>query len=105
VQAQMYSGYYQLTCDVAGRSAGVHALLNKLGATSIGQEIAGIASDIVGDRALHMPSNEGSGQRNPEQWLNQIFGSLGLSIAGGASNIQRNVISERGLGLPREPVE
>lgn len=105
VQAQMYSGYYQLTCDVADRPAGVHSLLNKLGATSIGQEIASIASDIVGDRALHMPADGGSGQRNPEQWLNQIFGSLGLSIAGGASNIQRNVISERGLGLPRESVQ
>jgi alkylation response protein AidB-like acyl-CoA dehydrogenase len=104
VQAQMYSGYYQLTRDIEGESAGIHPLLNKLGATQIGQEIAGIASDIVGDRAFGMPSNEGSGQRNPEQWLNQIFGSLGLSIAAGASNIQRNVISERGLGLPREPV-
>jgi hypothetical protein len=30
------------------------------------------------------------------------MGSLGVSIAGGASNIQRNVISERGLSLPRD---
>jgi alkylation response protein AidB-like acyl-CoA dehydrogenase len=105
VQAQMYSGYYQLTRDVAGESAGVHGLLNKLGATQIGKEIAVLATDIIGERGLQMPSGSGSGQRNPEQWLNQIFGSLALSIAGGTSNIQRNVISERGLGLPREPVE
>jgi alkylation response protein AidB-like acyl-CoA dehydrogenase len=36
--------------------------------------------------------------------MDQIMGSLGNSIAGGASNIQRNIIGERGLGLPRDAV-
>jgi hypothetical protein len=33
----------------------------------------------------------------------QYFGSLGSAIAGGASNIQRNIIANRGLDLPRDP--
>lgn len=102
VQSQICSGYYQMTCGLQGRPAGIHPLLNKLAATQAGLEIAQIASDLIGERALTMPDESGSGQRSPSQWLNQIFGSLALSIAGGTSNIQRNVIAERGLGLPRE---
>jgi alkylation response protein AidB-like acyl-CoA dehydrogenase len=100
VLAQMYSGYYQLTCEVAGEPVGVHGLMNKLAASEIGLSIAEIASDILGDRAMAFPADDEAGDP-AARWLNQVFGALALSIAGGASNIQRDVIAERGLGLPR----
>ena len=35
-------------------------------------------------------------------WVSQYMYSLGIATAGGTANIQRNVIGERGLGLPRD---
>lgn len=102
VQAQLYGGYYQTTLSTRGEPAGVIGLCNKLNNTNIGQMVAEVATDIVGDMMLRMPPE--SGRAGPERWFKQAMGSLGLSIAGGTSNIQRNIIAERGLGLPRDPV-
>ncbi len=38
-------------------------------------------------------------------WVLDFIGSWEWTIPGGASEIQRTIIGERGLGLPREPVE
>lgn len=103
VKAHVYSSYHQLTKTSNGESPGILQNLNKLSSTEIGKSVAAVAEDILGDLTLIMPSLEGgSAAARPEQWLNQIFGSLALSIAGGTSNIQRNIIAERGFELPRE---
>lgn len=100
LEAQRWSGYYQLTLGSRGESAGVLGLTNKVTTTNINQEIAGIAADIIDAAGLRAPGQDG--ERGAQRWLNQILGSLALSIAGGTSNIQRNIIAERGLGLPRD---
>jgi alkylation response protein AidB-like acyl-CoA dehydrogenase len=82
-----------------GQPLGVLGLTNKITTSNINQEIAGIAADIIQEAGLVAPHGDGGGL---ERWNNQILGSIALSIAGGTSNIQRNIISERGLGLPRE---
>jgi len=100
IEAQRWAGYYQTTVLRRGGNPGVLALLNKLTTTNISQELAGLAADIIDTEGLRAPSEDRKGGQ--EKWLNQILGSLALSIAGGTSNIQRNIIAERGLGLPRD---
>jgi alkylation response protein AidB-like acyl-CoA dehydrogenase len=85
----------------AGQDAGIIGLMNKLINTNIGHEVAAIAKDLVADNMLQMPPTDGRAEGS-EKWMNQLMGSLGVAIAGGTSNIQRNIIAERGLGLPRD---
>jgi alkylation response protein AidB-like acyl-CoA dehydrogenase len=104
VQAHLWSGYYQQTLSSRGDAIGALGLMNKINVTNIAQEVARIATDVLGDTVLMSPPADGKNMGD-ERWLNQIFGSLGISIAGGTSNIQRNVIGERGLHLPRDAGE
>ena len=55
----------------------------------ISQELAGLAVGLLGPAAL-----EG-------HWSDRLCASVGSSIAGGTSEINRNIVAEHGLGLPR----
>ena len=61
--------------------------------TELEQEIYQLAVDIHGPRALN--------RNNAMNWIMLYFKSLSATIAGGTSEIQRNIIGERLLGLPR----
>ena len=103
VMAQKYSSYRQMSMDLAGQNPGLITALGKLNGTQIAHRIALLAQTLLGEEGLVMPPSRQAGDqgRANAKWVNQIMGSLAMAIAGGTSNIQRNIIAERALGLPR----
>ena len=64
-------------------------------------EHAGHTADSA--MALLGPGSIGGGEPGVEVWRDRFLFAPGLRIAGGTDEIQRNLIAERGLGLPRDP--
>ncbi len=83
---------------------GLAMLVNKLYGTEIGERIAQLGYDLLGAGGLAAPTGSSwaaiSGGAEID-WVDQFLFELASRIAAGSSNIQRNVIGERGLGLPR----
>ena len=105
VRAHEYSSYRQLSRAAKGKDAGRVGVMNKLVSTNIGDQIAKLALDLLDDEGLldPMAQDPSFGTLGPARsWLSQYMYSLGIAIAGGTANIQRNVIGERALGLPRD---
>ncbi|MBD0323200.1 MAG: acyl-CoA dehydrogenase family protein [Aldersonia sp.] len=65
--------------------------------TDFGAEVGGVAAHTV----LRKPM---SGGWESGAWVLDFIGSWEWTIPGGTSEIQRTIIGERGLGLPREPM-
>jgi alkylation response protein AidB-like acyl-CoA dehydrogenase len=69
-------------------------LLQRL--TDFGAEIGGVAAHTRLVKPMSSGWESGS-------WMLDFIGSWEWTIPGGSSEIQRTIIAERGLGLPREP--
>jgi alkylation response protein AidB-like acyl-CoA dehydrogenase len=79
---------------------GVGASAIKLYYTELYQRVCELALGVLGRAGL---ARDDVGGLPSEDTLKRMLNSLSLTIAGGSSQIQRNIIAERILGLPREP--
>ncbi len=100
VLAIEYHGLRLLTMQARNQEAGMAGLVAKLYGTVLGYDVARLAMDMLGDRAMLAPGEPTAPAMG--MFITAYMWSLGVLIAGGTANIQRNVIAERGLGLPRD---
>jgi alkylation response protein AidB-like acyl-CoA dehydrogenase len=109
VETQEWSVARMLTAIHRNADAEVASemLMAKLFSTNTQQLLAKLALDLLPDDGLREPRGDdvvmGIKPFTPGRWVSQYMFSLAGAIAGGASNIQRNLIGERVLGLPRDP--
>jgi len=97
--------YRRMQTQIArGIEPGVNRLIIKYGGTMIGHRLSALAVDALGAVGAVFES-EGEDAQDDEvaNWNNDYLYDIGLLIGGGTLNIQKNIISERGLGMPREP--
>lgn len=82
---------------VAGGEPGPEGAMTKLVLSEIGHEAAAIITELNGPDSVYM---DGPGLMSNML----VLMHRGMSIAGGTSEIKRNQIGERILGLPRDPL-
>jgi alkylation response protein AidB-like acyl-CoA dehydrogenase len=82
-----------------GRAQGPEGSLGKLAASNVARAAAHVHTLITGTEAMLT----GSGSPRDGIIAEILVSVPAVSIAGGTDEIQRNIIAERVLGLPKEP--
>jgi alkylation response protein AidB-like acyl-CoA dehydrogenase len=82
---------------MAGRDPGPRGSVAKLAGAELGIFASQVALEVLG------PAAAASDSADVRAVLNAVISAPGGSIAGGTNEIQRNIIGERVLGLPKDP--
>jgi 3-oxochol-4-en-24-oyl-CoA dehydrogenase len=90
-----------LSARVRGLEPGPEASVRKAMADEHGQHVMSAAVDLAGTDALLR--DRGPFGAETSLWADGYLYSRALTIGGGTSEVQRSIIGERVLGLPREP--
>jgi alkylation response protein AidB-like acyl-CoA dehydrogenase len=97
IMALRSATYRAISRNMRQDAPGPEGSILKLVMSDLNQKLARLGVDILGVDALAFGGSHRDGGVSTAAWL----GSFSGSIAGGTSEIQRNIVSERVLGMPR----
>jgi alkylation response protein AidB-like acyl-CoA dehydrogenase len=94
-----------LTARLRGAQPGPEASIRKIMADEHGQRVMSVSRDIIGADALVIgPDDSVAGKHiRSKSWYSGFMFSQALTIGGGTTEVQKNILGERVLGLPAEP--
>lgn len=98
VEIMRYQGLRTIAGLAAKKEPGPEASINKLFWSEYHRRLGEIAMDVLGPEALVRPEGDGYATN---RWQAAFLGSRAGTIYSGSSEIQRNIVGERALGLPR----
>lgn len=91
VRALEFLAKRALGAAISGRPPGAEGSVIKLAWSETWQRLSRTATDILGVSALSGP------------WADELLSGCSITIAGGTTEVNKNILGERVLGLPREP--
>ncbi len=100
VKAIQFSGYRRLTRQLTGAPPGPEGSAGKLAGSELALRMLRFAYELLGPYAVlteTSPHRVGRGA-----WGRHALGARAMTIAGGTSEIQKNILALRALGLPRK---
>jgi alkylation response protein AidB-like acyl-CoA dehydrogenase len=89
-----------VTARIKGEPPGAEASIRKILADEHGQRIMGLAKDLAG--AGGMLDNAGPLGQGSDLWHYGFLFGPALTVGGGTTQVQKNIVAERVLGLPHD---
>lgn len=99
IQALKYNGYRQLTRQLRGDPPGPEGSISKLAGSELYVRMAHFAMEVLGAHSQCALGEERG--RDNGFWSRRALGARLYTIAGGTSEIMRNIVGERVLQLPK----
>ena len=98
---QRYLGYAVATKAATSKLSASDAPMTKIWYSELNLEMSEYVLGLEGPRGALVQGDELA--LDDGYWQDSFLYARALTIAGGSNEIMRNLIAERGLGLPREP--
>ena len=112
VQIMRFSGMRVLTQFLGGHHPGPDAAISKLYWSEYHKQVTELSLDIIGAEAM-VPTGRGPSSafstddagapNSTASWVGTFLNARAGTIYAGSSQVQRNIIGEMVLGLPKEP--